>query len=340
MNSPQVRLPTVAVVIPAYRAAAHIESVLAKIPEFVTLIVVVDDRSPDDTAEIVGRCPDPRVRLIRHETNQGVGGAVLTGYRAAMAAGADIIVKMDSDDQMDPAQLLPLIAPIVRREADYTKGNRFIHTRELTSMPLVRRIGNAGLSFMTKLASGYWNIFDPTNGYTAISAGVVGMIRQEFISRRYFFESSLLLELSLVRAAVRDVPMPAIYGSEKSSLSVWKTLFEFPPRLFRGLVRRIVLQYFVRDFSAFSLFLLAGLFLTIFGSVWGIVHWIKSYETGVPTPTGTVMLAVLPIVLGIQFLVQCVAADIQGVPKRSIQQDYEPLRAEKSELGGYTIVDS
>src|SRR5437667_7377058 len=210
--------PVIAVVIPAYKAAGHIEAVLAGIPPLVRHVVVVDDASPDETRKIVERSPDPRVRLVVHERNQGVGGAVLTGYDAAIAAGAEIIVKMDADDQMDPAYLWTLVLPIVRGEADYTKGNRFLHSRELDSMPVLRRIGNAGLSFLTKAASGYWNVFDPTNGYTAIHASVVGLLDRERIDRRYFFESSMFLELSLHRAVVCDVYIPARYGNETRSL--------------------------------------------------------------------------------------------------------------------------
>jgi dolichol-phosphate mannosyltransferase len=316
--------PRIAVIIPAYRAAAHIGRVLSRIPASVSHIVVVEDCSPDDTAEVVRNWRDPRVTLVRHTENQGVGGAVMTGYQAALAQGADILVKMDSDDQMDPGYLGPLIAPLLRGEADYTKGNRFLHTRELHSMPLARRIGNAGLSFMTKLASGYWNIFDPTNGYTAIAAPVARLLRNDSISKRYFFESSVLLELSQLRAVVRDVAMPAIYGDETSSLSVANSLREFAPRLFRGFCRRLFTNYFVRDFSLVALFLLAGVLLTGFGTLWGAYHWYQSIHTGRAAPTGTVMLAVLPIVLGIQFLLQGVIADIQGVPTRPLHPDLAP----------------
>ena len=208
-KAPLAKLPTIAIVIPAYRAAAHIRSVLAGIPSFVDLIVVVDDASPDDTADCVKTWNDSRVHLIRHSQNQGVGEAVLTGYAAAIDLGAEIVVKMDSDGQMDADYMLPLIVPILQGEADYTKGNRFLHARQLRAMPAIRRIGNLGLSFLTKLASGYWNIFDPTNGYTAIHPSIISQLDQSAIHRRYFFETSMLLELGLVRAVVRDVYIPA-----------------------------------------------------------------------------------------------------------------------------------
>jgi glycosyltransferase involved in cell wall biosynthesis len=317
-------LPCVAVVIPAYQAAAHIQTVLVNIPRFVRHIIVVDDRSPDNTGELVKSWHDTRVHLIVHTHNQGVGGAVLSGYAAALGLGAEIIVKMDSDDQMDPAFLPALVAPILRGEADYAKGNRFFHMRQLRTMPLARRLGNLGLSFLMKLASGYWNIFDPTNGYTAIHASVVPMLDQAAIDRRYFFESSMLLELSLVRAVVRDVSIPARYGDEVSSLSVRNALFAFPARLLRGLMRRLWIQYFVRDFGLFSVFLLAAIALTMFGVLFGAYHWLRSAQLDTGTPTGTVMLAVLPIILGIQFMLQAITLDVQSVPVRPVQEHAPP----------------
>jgi dolichol-phosphate mannosyltransferase len=330
--NPSLPETQVAVVIPAYRAAAHIAEVLRGIPEFVARIVVVDDCSPDETAAVVQEESrrDPRIRLLRHEENQGVGGAVLTGYAEALRLGAEIVVKMDSDGQMDPVHLPALIAPIARGEADYAKGNRYLHARQLRSMPMMRRVGNLGLSFLTKLASGYWNMFDPTNGYTAIHASLIPLLNKDGIARRYFFESSMLLELSLLRAVVRDVYIPARYGDETSNLSIFKTLRQFPAALAKGFWRRLWIQYFVRDFSIASLYAIAGLCLVVSGAVFGAVHWHSSAQYGVATPTGTVMLAALPVLLGIQLLLQAVSLDIQNQPVHclhrdaSLKQDSEP----------------
>lgn len=310
-----------AVVIPAYRAERTIAQVLAGIPRFVAMVIVVDDCGGDRTAEVVEEVAsrDARVHLLRHSENQGVGGAVLSGYRAAVELGADIIVKMDSDAQMDPAELPGLVRPILYGEADYTKGNRFLHARELRSMPLLRRIGNLGLSFLTKLASGHWGIFDPTNGYTAIHASVLQRIDDRAVSRRYFFESSLLAELGLIRAVVRDVPMPARYGNETSHLSLRKTLLEFPGRLLRCLLRRIWVQYFVRDFGLFAVLFVSGLGLSTFGLTFGIYHWIMAAYRETLTSTGTVMLGVLPLMLGVQFLLQSLLLDVQCVPTEPLQ---------------------
>lgn len=319
----QSDMPKIAVVIPAYRAASSIEGVISGIPAWVDLMVVVEDCGGDNTAELVSSMAkrDPRIHLVCHSSNQGVGGAVLSGYRLACQLGAEIIVKIDSDGQMDVAYLRQLIAPIVSGEADYTKGNRFLHARELRAMPLGRKIGNMGLSFLTKLASGYWNIFDPSNGYTAIQASVISLLDQTSIGRRYFFETSLLLELSLVRAVVKDVYIPARYGDETSHLSKRRALREFPRRLFRGFFRRLWVQYFIRDFGLFSVFLISGLFLFLFGVIFGSYHWFHSARLNVETSTGTVMLSVMPIILGVQFLLQTIVLDVQNLPVHPLQEE-------------------
>ena len=293
------------------------------IPEFVAWIIIVDDHSLDKTWEVINSLKNKRIFIIQHEKNQGVGGAVLTGYKKAVELGAKIIVKIDSDGQMDPAYLIPLITPILANQADYTKGNRFLHATELKSMPLIRRIGNAGLAFLTKAASGYWDIFDPTNGYTAISSKIIPLLNTDRISRRFFFETSLLLELGLLRAVVEDVSIPAIYGDEKSHLSEWKTLIEFPFKVARGLVRRIIYQYFIRDFTAFSLLFISGVFGILFGSYWGIDSWVRSTMTGMVASTGTVMIAVLPIILGAQFILQAMVMDVQNVPTQPLSNDVD-----------------
>ena len=310
----------ISVVIPLYKTRDQIAGVLRGIPEFVRTIVVVDDCSPDDSYECARAVNDMRVHFVRHQQNQGVGGAVLSGYQKAVELGAEIIVKMDSYGQMDPAYLLPLITPILIGNADYTKGNRFLHGSQLKTMPILRLIGNIGLSFLTKLASGYWNVFDPTNGYTAIHASVVRLINTVAIDRRYFFETSMFLELGLLGVVVQDVYIPAQYGTETSHLSEWRTLLDFPPRILAGFVRRIWIQYFLRDFNLVSWYLLSGLILSGFGSLFGAYHWWLSAQLQVATPTGTVMLAVMPIILGAQFILQAVALDVQNVPNQVIHR--------------------
>lgn len=334
-NAPVVpiELPIVAVVVPAYRAASTIASVIAGVPEFVRHVVVVDDGSPDETGQVVRGLRDPRLDLVRLERNQGVGAAVMAGYERAIALGAEVIAKMDADGQMDPGHLLTLITPIVIGRADYTKGNRFLHERELRSMPGRRRFGNAGLSFLTKLASGYWDIFDPTNGYTAIHASVVPLLGDAPVGKRYFFESSMLLRLSLLRGVVQDVYIPARYPAGAAShLSESRAALQFPWRLLRGFVRRIVLQYFVRDFTAVSLYLVFGLLLGLFGTIWGLWHWALASQAGVAATTGTVMLAVLPIIVGVQLLLQALTLDIQNGPTEPIHASVRLVTADHAGL--------
>jgi len=317
---PGGRPARVAVVIPAFRVARHIEDVIRGIPELVSDILIVDDASPDETAQIVTSLADPRVHLLRHERNGGVGAAMITGYKRALELGADIVVKIDGDDQMDPRYLLPLIEPILAGEADYTKGSRFFYTRQLRQMPLLRRIGNLGLSFLTKASSGYWDVFDPTNGYTAVHRSVLEVLDWSSLDPRWFFETSLLIELNLARAVVRDVQIPAKYGGERSSLSEASALFRFPRKLLAAFFRRLWLQYFVREFSPVSLFLVSGLFLSTFGTLWGGAYWVRSARTGHEASTGTVMIAVVPLILGVQLLLQAVSLDIQNTPKMPLSR--------------------
>lgn len=213
--------PRIAVVIPCFRVKRFILEVLAGIGPEVSDVFVVDDACPEGTGDLVeAECRDPRVRVVRHETQRGVGGATLTGYRRAIDAGATVIVKVDGDGQMDPALVPRMAAPILAGSADYTKGNRFYRPDDLTPMPATRLIGNALLSFVTKFSTGYWEVFDPTNGFTAIHARVAAELPFEKIAPGYFFESDLLFRLGTLRAVVVEVPMAARYEDEESNLRI------------------------------------------------------------------------------------------------------------------------
>ncbi len=304
----------VAVVVPAYRVEDRIEEVLRTIPPWVRTVVVVDDASPDATAERVARVADPRVRLIHHPQNRGVGGATVTGMHAALEGGADIVVKMDGDGQMDPAHLPELLAPLLDHTADLAKGNRYQRLGSLEGMPWVRRLGNAALTFLLKAASGHWRMFDPTNGYFAVRADLLRRLRLERLPRGYFFESGLLMELGLHRAKVQDVPIAARYRGERSSLSIGAALLQFPFRLLLGCARRVARHYFLYDFTAVSVFLLCGAPMLLFGVGFGAWEWARSAVTDVPATTGTVMLAALPVILGFQLLLQALVVDIANAP--------------------------
>lgn len=307
-------MKSIAVVIPAYKCEQHILDVIDKIPEMVEFIVVVNDSSPDATLERVLSHSDPRLHVISHTKNQGVGGAMLSGYSYALSLGAEIVVKVDGDDQMDGGYLPLLVSVVESGYADYAKGNRFIHASELRRMPFFRMIGNFFLSFMTKMASGYWSIFDPTNGFTAISRDALANLDPYRIRKDYFFETSMLCELRTLDVLIRDVPIPARYADEKSSLSPSKEVFNFSVNLLLRTVRRFYVQYFLYNFTAVSAFLLFGGILGIFGVIWGARAWVISGETGIPATTGTVLIAALAIILAAQFIIQALALDVSATP--------------------------
>lgn len=309
----------IAAILPCYRVRDQILDVLARIGPECERIYVVDDACPEHSGDLVERsCSDPRVRVIRHAENQGVGGATITGYRAAMADGCDVLVKIDGDGQMDPALLASIAGPVTSGQADYAKGNRFYDLANIGRMPTARILGNLVLSFMTKLSAGYWDIFDPTNGYTAIHAAVARRVPLDKLSRRYFFETDLLFRLNTVRAVVVDVPMDARYGDETSNLRVSRSAGEFFVKNLGNTVKRIFYNYFLRDFSIATLELLAGIALLAFGAFVGIEAWATSSRTGNPTSPGTVMLAALPVLAGLQLVLAFIGFDIASVPRRPL----------------------
>jgi len=312
----------VAAVVPAYNVGEEISAVLRSMPPIVRTIVVVDDASTDDTAAIVERCAvvDRRVIAVKHERNRGVGGAMVTGFRTAIDAGADVVVKIDGDGQM-PLWLVPhLVQPLADGEADYTKGNRFRDFQALRQMPLVRRFGNVMLSFLAKAATGYWRCFDPTNGFIAIRADVLSQLPLQKIDPTYFFETSMLAQLYLIGAVVKEVPMPARYAGEKSSLSIGRVVRQFPLKLLGSLMRRLLLKNFVYDFNLESLQLAAGVPLFFGGVAFGLWKWIWYMRHQLAAPTGTVVLPALAIMLGVQFLVSAATLDLQAVPREPVNR--------------------
>lgn len=311
----------IAVVIPSYKVREHILGVIAGIGADVTRIYVVDDCCPVQSGKFVQEnCLDARVVVLQNPENQGVGGAVMTGYQAAIADGMDIMIKIDGDGQMDPALIPSFIAPIINGEADYTKGNRFYDLEEIRAMPKVRLFGNAVLSFMTKLSSGYWDLFDPTNGYTALHRDVARRLPFQKISRRYFFETDMLFRLNTLRAVVIDVPMDAKYGDEVSGLKISSIVGEFLLKHARNFSKRIFYNYYLRNMSLGSIELPLGIFLLIFGGVFGAVHWFISSQTGTSTPAGTVMLSAMPVIVGLQLVLAFLSEDISSVPRRPVHR--------------------
>ena len=305
-------------VIPCYKVKAHILKVLAKTPPWVEGIVCVDDACPDGSGDfILAHATDPRVVVVKLPKNLGVGGATLAGYREAEQRGAEVLVKVDGDDQMDLAYAPQMVAPILLGEADYTKGNRITSMSHLQEMPIIRVLGNSALSFAAKLSTGYWNIFDPTNGFTAIDAQVAKVVMQKRISQRFFFETDLLYHLGTLRAVVRDVPIPARYADEVSNLRISAIIGPFALKHVRNFLQRVLGQYFVRDFTVASLELVFGLFLLLFG-VGFAGHYVATRIPGQAASAGVVMAAALPVILGAQLLLQAVNFDVLNVPTRPI----------------------
>ncbi len=310
----------IAVVIPCYKVSAHICDLIRRITKEIDIIIIIDDCCPEKSGAYVEKsCADPRVQVIFHEINQGVGGAVLTGYQAAIEFGADVIVKIDGDGQMDPTLIPAFIAPIVRGEADYTKGNRFFEIETMHGMPALRLIGNAGLSFLTKLSSGYWNLFDPTNGYTAISAVVAARLPFKKVSSSYFFESDMLFRLNIMRAVVIDIPMYSRYGSEQSNLDVLREFPRFIFKNFRNLSKRILYNYFIRNFNYATLELVFGIGFLSFGLIFGGLNWISHYQDESLASAGTVMLAALPVIIGLQLILGFANYDMANIPSVPLQ---------------------
>ncbi|MCP4616672.1 MAG: glycosyltransferase family 2 protein [Bradyrhizobium sp.] len=329
------------VVIPAYRAAATILPVIAAIGPEIDLIVVVDDRCPEGTAvAVANRCADPRVVALMHDHNQGVGGAFLTGMRYAIERGADVIVKIDADGQMDPAQVPALINPILSAQADYVKGDRFFFLTNSTGMPRARLFGNLALSFLAKLSTGYWTMMDPTNGFFAIHARVAELLDDERIAKRFFFETDLLFHLGLIRAKVVEFPMRAHYGNEVSNLRISHELAPFLAGHIRNTARRVLYRYFFRDVSLASIQLVAGAVLFGFGLVFGLYHWWAAPPDQL-VPTGTIMIAALTFLIGFQLLLSFLNYDISASPREPLHPflGKRPARQVKADAPGTAVVE-
>lgn len=312
---------SIAVVIPCYRVTTQIVDVIAQMPPSIDHIICIDDGCPDGSGtHIEENISDPRVAVIRHKTNEGVGSAMVTGFSEALKTDAAIVVKIDGDGQMNPALVPRFVRPIIDCEADVTKGNRFFRSNYLHDMPRVRILGNAILSFMTKLSSGYWNVFDPNNGYIAIHVDILRIMPLNLLSPRYFFESDFLFRLYLERAVVLDIPMKAVYGDEVSGLSVRKAILPFLVGNMRNVIKRILYRYFLHDFNIATVQIILGTLLMSFGGIYGLAEWHSGELADKPATAGTVMLAGLPIILGFQLLLSALNFDIASIPDRVVHK--------------------
>lgn len=304
----------IGVVIPAYRVQNEIGAVLAGIPAYVKTIIVVNDASPDDAQRVIDQhaAQDTRIIALRHQMNQGVGGAMITGFKKALQLDLDIIVKVDADGQMDPNEIPKLIGPLLNNSADFTKGTRFEDKQALRQMPPERLIGNLYASFMAKAATGYWNMFDPTNGYFAIRVEALRAIDLNDLARDYLFETSLLSELYHVRAVVKDVSIPAIYADENSSINYARMVIGYPSALIRYTIKRLWLNYVVQKRGIATVYLGLGVALTVYG----LLSWIIYFFEPISSFSGLLLLALALI------------HDIRAVPTEPISppliQDDQP----------------
>lgn len=312
----------IAAVVPAYNEERMIATVIETMPAFVDHIVIVDDHSPDDTSGAVRAVGDQRVVLIRHEVNQGVGGAIITAHRAAMELGSDVNVVMAGDAQMDPEHLPELLDAVTKQGYGFAKANRFFAPESFHGMPGYRVFGNVALSFLTKLASGYWHLFDPQNGYTAVRTEVLRRVPLDAVAKRYSFENDLLIHLNILQVPAIDVPIPAVYGIEASSIRLSRVVPELLSLLTRGFWRRIWYRYVLWSFSPVALLLFLGLIL--FGVGLGIAIWVCFQIAGsVVATAATVMLAALPLIFGAQMLISALQLDIQASPSTPTYPAFE-----------------
>jgi dolichol-phosphate mannosyltransferase len=303
--------PGITVVIPAFKVAEQIISVIQAIDKSVTQIIVIDDMCPQKSGEIVNKkIKDSRVKVLFNQKNLGVGGSMLRGYDEALKTKATYIVKLDGDGQMDPRLIPKFISELEKNNGDYAKGNRFADSESLNTMPKIRIVGNLVLSFLAKFSTGYWNIFDPNNGFTVIKSDVLAQLPLHKISPRYFFESDMLFRLNLIGAHVVDVPMTAIYGTEKSNLKVTKTLFEFPIMHLRNFLKRITYNYFIRDFNLASIELVLALNFLFFGFLIGVISLFKAINTQTSMSVGILVLISILVISGLQLILSFFSFDM------------------------------
>ena len=300
----------IGVVIPAYNEENHIKDTIETLPDFVDKIYVIDDGSTDRTAEIVKTLTDLRILLLQHEVNKGMGAALVTGYKAALKDEMDVIVKMDGDNQMDPEQLPNLLEPIIEGKADYTKGNRLLSQEYRSGMSKWRFFGNSMLTFLTKIGSGYWQMMDPQNGYTAVSRSVLGRINLDSIYPYYGYCNDILAKLNVYGYRVMDIVMPARYGNEGSSIKYSKYIVKVSWMLLRDFFWRLKMKYVVLSFHPLVLFYMLGIVLIPIGLFGGLfTMYYKYVMDGSLFVRG--ILSLLVFILGVQFLLFAMLFDMQ-----------------------------
>jgi glycosyltransferase involved in cell wall biosynthesis len=302
----------VAVVIPAYNEEQLLAPTVEAIPSFVDRIYVVDDHSTDSTLERARALPDERVQVIEHERNLGVGATIVTGYKQALAERVDVTAVMAADNQMDPDDLLHLCEPVARGELDYAKANRLFTGQAWDLIPRYRYLGNAVLSLLTKIASGYWHIADSQSGYTAVSLEYLELLDLDRIYKRYGFPNDMLVHLNVWNARVRDIPSRPIYGvGERSGIRLRKVVPSISWLLIKGFFWRMREKYVIRDFHPLVFFYMFGFLMTVLGLGLGIAEVVLRIQ-GNAVSAGTVVLVALLLIFGSQFTLFAMWFDMES----------------------------
>ena len=302
----------VAVVVPAFDEERLIGTTLSGIPDFVDLILVIDDASRDATADRARASGDSRVEVISHERNQGVGAAILTGYRRALDEGIDVTCVMAGDNQMDPADLEAIAAPVARGEVDYAKANRLFTGRAWELMPHTRYLGNAVLSLLTKIASGYWHVADSQSGYTAVNLDTLEKLDLDRIYPRYGFPNDMLVHLNVINARVRDVPSRPVYGvGETSDIRLRRVIPAISWLLTKAFFWRMREKYVIRDFHPLVFFYVFGLLFSLLGLVLGATVTILRI-LGNELTVATVVLIALLLIAGLLFTLFAMLFDMES----------------------------
>lgn len=305
---------TIGIVVPAHNEETQIECTLRTLPDFVDRVIVVDDCSEDATGRIVQGVAeqDSRVSLIRHPGNRGVGGAISTGYIWCRDNDIDVAVVMAGDGQMDPADLPILLDPVVEDRVDYAKGNRLVTGEAWKRIPHARYLGNSALTFLTKIASGYWHVTDSQTGYTALNKKALRLLPLEDIYPRYGMPNDFLVTLNIYNMRVADIPVNPIYGiGEKSGIKCGRIIFRLSLLLMKLFCRRMVQKYIIRDFHPLIFFYTFGLLLFVPGALFGLDLLITRLA-GTPVAPTSALFAMLLFVSGLQLLLFAMLFDMEA----------------------------
>ncbi|HUD07737.1 MAG TPA: glycosyltransferase family 2 protein [Candidatus Saccharimonadales bacterium] len=307
----------VAAILPCYNEEKLISKTVTTMPDFVDEIIAIDDCSKDTTWQVITDLAkkNKRVQPIHLDVNEGIGGAYLHGFKKALDDSIDLVVTMAGDAQCNQDYISNMIDTLIDNNLDYVKANRFVHLGALKQMPKYRRIGNIIVTILTKFSTGYYSIFDSQNGYGVLRSKTLEKMSFETIGRRYDYENTLLITLSIMGAKVKDEPVPAIYGDEVSTIPVFKTTLRALVVVWKGFWKRIYYKYVIYGFHPIALFLFSGIILSLLGISYGIFILLEKIIRNLSPSTGTVMLCVLPLILGFQLLLTALTMDVNNEGK-------------------------